>query len=177
MSTARFQRGNFSLFYLQRITFFTAYGLANFKLFSNKWFSPSHFRPEWSSTVNMEVLLAGFPLYVRSLLHRETAIFLVSSLLLTLSGTPSLWRLLGIPNCVYYGLPLTQTCYWIVCTHACTHAHTYLRTHLNLRLTSLVCHTWSLNISNRDLSSMLPLNTILTAAEEDLNYFPSVSYF
>lgn len=33
MSTARFQRGHFSLFYLQKITFFTAYGLANFKLF------------------------------------------------------------------------------------------------------------------------------------------------
>lgn len=100
--------------------------LLTLSFFSNKWFSPSHFRPEWSSTVNMKVLLAGFPFYARSLLHRETAIFLVSSLLLTLLGRPSLWRLLDIPNCVYYGFTLTQTCYWIVRTHACTHAPTYV---------------------------------------------------
>lgn len=133
MSTARFQRGHFSLFYLQKITFFTAYGLANFKLFSNKRFSPSHFRPEWSSTVNMEVLLAGFPFYARSLLHRETAIFLVSSLLLTLLGRPSLWRLLDIPNCVYYGLPLSPRHVTELCAH--THAHTHLSTY-TFKLTS-----------------------------------------
>lgn len=149
--------------------------LLTLSFFSNKWFSPSHFRPEWSSTVNMEVLLAGFPFYARSLLHRETAIFLVSSLLLTLLGRPSLWRLLDIPNCLLWLHPHPDML--LNCAHTRMHTRTYLRTHLNSRLTSLVCHTWSLNISNRDLSNIVPLNTILTAAEEGLNSFTSVSDF